>query len=87
MWRENEKVVHINDKPSFCDHVSEGVVHELLESRWGVGEFKEHHGWFEEAFVCDEGGFPLVGGKSTSFQTFQLASDFILSSQAFSQSF
>ena len=57
---EDKEVVHIDDEPSFCDHVSEGVIHELLKSRWGIGESEEHHSWFKEAFMCDEGGLPLV---------------------------
>ena len=57
---EDKEVVHIDDEPSFCDHVLEGVVHELLECRWGIGESEEHHSWFKEAFMCDEGSFPLV---------------------------
>ena len=28
---EDKEVIHIDDKPSFCDHVSEGVIHEPLE--------------------------------------------------------
>ena len=43
----DEKVVHINDKPSFCDHAMERVIHELLEGGWGVGESKEHDGGFK----------------------------------------
>ena len=58
--REDKEVTHIDDEPSFCDHISEGVVHEPLKCCWGIGESKEHHGWFEEAFMCDEGGLPLV---------------------------
>ena len=57
---EDEEVVHIDDEPSFSDHVSKGVVHESLESGGRVSEAKEHNGWFEEAFMSDEGGFPLV---------------------------
>ena len=60
VWREEEEVVHIDNEPSFSDHITERVVHELLECRRGVGKSKEHYHWFEEAFVCDEGGFPLV---------------------------
>ena len=58
--RENKEVVHINDKPSFSDHVAEGVVHEPLECGRGVGKSEEHYCWFEEAFMCDESGLPLV---------------------------
>ena len=31
VWEEDERVVHINDEPSFCNHVPEGIVHEPLE--------------------------------------------------------
>ena len=57
---EDKEVVHINDEPSFCDHVSEGVIHELLEHCWGVGESKAHYSWFKEALMCDKGSLPLV---------------------------
>ena len=57
---EDKEVIHVDDKPSFCNHVSEGVVHELLECHWGVGESEEHHRWFKEAFMRDEGSLPLV---------------------------
>ena len=52
--------IYINDEPSFSDHISKGVIHESLERCRRVGESKEHHGGFEESFVCDEGSFPLV---------------------------
>jgi hypothetical protein len=57
---ENEEVIHIDDEPSFSDHVSEGVIHESLEGRGGVGKSEEHYRGFKEAFVGDEGGLPLV---------------------------
>ena len=58
--REDKEVVHADDEPSFGDHVSEGVIHKLLERCGGIGKSKEHYCWFKEAFVCDEGSFPLV---------------------------
>ena len=57
---ENKEVVHINDKPPFGDHISEGVIHEPLECGRGVGKPEEHHRRFKEAFMRDEGGLPLV---------------------------
>ena len=57
---EDKEVVHINDEPSFGDHVLERVVHESLKCGRRVGKSKEHHRWFEEALVRDEGGLPLV---------------------------
>ena len=56
----NKKIVHVNDKPSFCNHIAKEVIHEALESGRGIGETKEHHGWFEESLICDKGGFPLM---------------------------
>ena len=38
----------------------EWVVHELLESSWGITETKEHGSQFKESFMHDEGHFPLV---------------------------
>ena len=57
---ENKEVVHINDEPSFGNHVTERVVHEVLERGRGIGKPEEHYRWFEEAFMCDESGLPLV---------------------------
>ena len=57
---KDEKIVHVNDKPSFCDHVLEGIVHELLECRRGVGKPKKHYCWLKKAFMHNEGSFPLV---------------------------
>ena len=56
----NEEVVHIDNEPSFGDHIAEEVVHESLECCGGVGEPEEHHGRLEEPLMGDEGGFPLV---------------------------
>ena len=56
----DEKIIHIDDEPSFGNHVMEGVVHESLEGGGGVGEPEEHNGGFEEPFVSDKGGLPLV---------------------------
>ena len=56
----DEEVIHIDDKPSFSDHVSERVVHELLECGGGVAKTKEHDCGFEKSFVGDEGSLPLV---------------------------
>ena len=43
----DEKVFHINDEPSLCNHITERVIHEPLEGSWGVGEFEEHDSGFE----------------------------------------
>jgi hypothetical protein len=57
---EYEKVVHVDDEPSFGNHVSERVIHETLEGCWEVGKSKKHYHGFEEAFVGDESGLPLM---------------------------
>jgi len=31
----NKEIIHIDNEPSFSNHISEGVVHELLESGSG----------------------------------------------------
>ena len=49
----NEKVIHVNDEPSFSDHVLEGVVHELLECSWGIAKTKEYNSGFKESIVSD----------------------------------
>ena len=56
----NEEVVHIDDEPSFSDHVSKQVVHEPLECGGGVAKTKEHDGGFKESLVGDEGHLPLM---------------------------
>ena len=58
--RVNEEVIHVNDEPSFCDHIVKGVIHEALESGRRIGKTKEHHSGFEESLMGDEGGFPLM---------------------------
>jgi len=57
---EDKEIIHIDDEPSFSDHISEGVVHESLEGGGRVGEVKEHDGRLKETFMGDEGGLPLV---------------------------
>ena len=56
----DKEVIHINDEPSFGDHVPEGIQHKSLESGGRIGHPKEHDGWFVESAVSNEGGFPLV---------------------------
>ena len=56
----DEEVVHIDNEPSFSNHIPEGVGHESLESGGGIGHAKEHNHGFIESPVGNEGGFPLV---------------------------
>ena len=44
---EYEEIVHVDNKPSFSDHVLEGVIHEVLKYGRGVVETKEHNSGFE----------------------------------------
>jgi len=57
---EDEEIIHVDNEPTFGDHIAEGVIHESLERGGGVGETEEHDGGFEEPLMGDEGGFPLV---------------------------
>ena len=56
----DEEIIHIDDEPSFGNHVTERVVHETLEGGGRVGKPEEHHGRFEKSFMGDKGCFPLV---------------------------
>jgi hypothetical protein len=40
-------VVHIDCQPFFSDVISEYGIHHCLEGSRGVGESKEHYGWFK----------------------------------------
>ena len=39
----DKEVVHVDNKPSFCNHVVKGVIHESLKGGGGVGETEEHY--------------------------------------------
>ena len=39
-------VIHVDLQPFFLDVVGEDVIHEHLESGWGIAEPEEHHGGF-----------------------------------------
>ena len=56
----DEKVIHIDNEPSFSNHVPEGVIHELLEHDKRVAKIKEHHYRFKESLECDKSCLPLV---------------------------
>ena len=57
---EDEEVIHVDDEPSFSNHIAEGVIHETLEGGGQIGKSKEHDGGFKESLVGDEGRLPLV---------------------------
>ena len=56
----NGQIVHVNDKPSFSDVVSEVKVHKCLKRRWGATKSKKHRRWFKQSKRCDEGSLPLI---------------------------
>ena len=56
----DEEVIHVNDEPSFCDHIPKRIRHEPLKSGGGIGHAKEHDSGFIESVVGNEGSFPLV---------------------------
>ena len=58
--RVDEEVIHVNDEPSFSNHISKGVRHESLKGGGGVGLAKEHNSGFIKSLVGNESGFPLV---------------------------
>ena len=57
---EDKKIIHVDDQPSFGNHVSERVIHELLKCCQGVAKTEEHNRWFKKSAVSDECGLPLV---------------------------
>ena len=56
----DKEVIHVNDEPSFCNHIPEGIRHKSLKGGGRIGHAKEHDGGFIESSVGDEGSFPLV---------------------------
>ena len=56
----DEEVIHVDDEPSFSNHIPERVGHESLESGGGVGHAEEHNCGFIESPVGNESSLPLV---------------------------
>ena len=44
---EDEEIIHVDDKPSFSNHVLEEVIHETLECDRRVVEAKKHDSRFK----------------------------------------
>ena len=58
--RVDKEVVHVDNEPSFCNHIMKGVVHESLKGGRGIDKTEEHYGWFKESLMSDESSLPLV---------------------------
>ena len=54
------KVIHIDFKPTFSDHVCEDVVHKCLECGRGIAEPEEHDGGFKESERGDKRSLQLI---------------------------
>ena len=57
---EDEEIIHVDNEPSFGNHIMEEVIHEPLKHGGGVGKSKEHDGGFEESLMGNKGSSPLV---------------------------
>ena len=56
----NAKIIHIDFKPLFTNHVQEDMVHKGLEHRRCIAKTKEHHCGFIKTEGSDEGCLPLI---------------------------
>ena len=56
----DKKVIHVDNKPSFCNHIVKGVIHEPLKGSGEIDKTKEHYSWFKESFLDDKSGLPLI---------------------------
>ena len=54
------EVIHIDFKPTFCNHTGENVVHECLEHGWGIAKPEEHYSGFKESKGSDECSLLLI---------------------------
>ena len=68
----DEKIIHVDDEPSFCDYIMKGIIHEALEGGGEISETKEHHGWFEESFMGDKSSFSLMSVLDSDIVVFPL---------------
>lgn len=56
----NAKIIHVNLKPPFCNHVSKDMIFKCLKHGGCIVKTEEHNHGFEESEGCDESHFPLV---------------------------
>ena len=57
---EDEDVIEIDRNLSFCNEISEDIVHYILEGGRGVGEPEKHDPRFVQASIGHKRGFPFV---------------------------
>ena len=56
----NAKIIHIDLKPLFSNHVQEDMVHKGLECRRCIAKIKEYYCGFIKIKGSDEGCLPLI---------------------------
>ena len=56
----NGQVVHVDDKPTLSDVVSEVEVHKCLKCQRRATKSEKHHCWFEQSKRRDEGSLPFI---------------------------
>src|SRR5258707_4595189 len=58
--RKNENVIHIDNDATFCDKLSEDVIHHCLEGGGTIGQTEKHHQGFEQSLIGNESGLPFI---------------------------
>ena len=56
----DDNVIDVDGDVSFCDEVSEYVIHHCLERGGGVGESEEHYCGFVQAMVSSKRRLPFI---------------------------
>ena len=60
IWGEDENVIHVENQPPFCNHITKGIIHKTLEGSGGIAQAKGHYGGFKETSMSNKGSFPLM---------------------------
>ena len=55
-----DNVIDIDRDMSFCDEISEYMIHHCLECGRGIGKAEEHYRRFVQTTVSSEGRFPFI---------------------------
>jgi len=56
----DDDIVHVDRSLATVNEFHELIINHCLESGWGIGEAKEHDGWFEQPVTSFKGGLPFV---------------------------